>query len=92
MGHHKRKKSKHVRAGKKKRPWKLGAVDYDGNCRRCKTSDAKRMDATTHALALYERGEVEESPYSPVNDEGWQRRSYLPGTAWKTKRRTQPKE
>ena len=45
MAHHKRKRSKHVRAGKKKRPWKLGARDYDGNCRRCKTSDARRKDA-----------------------------------------------
>lgn len=58
MGHHKRKRSKHVRAGKKKRPWKLGREYYDGNCRLCKTSDAKREDAANCGLELYKNGQL----------------------------------
>lgn len=60
MAHHKRKHSKYVRAGKKKRPWKLGFQDYDGNCRKCKTSDAQREDAAEYSELEYYEGSGDE--------------------------------
>jgi len=57
MGHHKKKKPKQARAGKRKRCWKLGFCVWDyckgGNGRLCKTSDAKRVDSAESSLQDY---------------------------------------